>query len=476
MLVVYPVNFNNIPSLNFRLETVPAVTSGPAGRLYLNVATGFVECWNGTATLVMGAPMSTLANANTLALRDGSGGLTASAFNGLLNGNAATASVAANAILLGGQPGPYYLARSNATGTQLSNTISDLPANIRSVSLDQFAVPAASLNLNAFPIINLADPANPNDAVTKRYVDNNVAATTSQFLTLAVYDPGATGIVNYAVTATLLAGVSPSYYLNRSNHSGTQLSATISDLTSAVQAVPLNTLALPTGPISANGQKITLLGSPGLATDGATKGYIDSAIASIPPPQWSSITNVPPQRGVFIPLPNTTDTNPLQTEASGYDRYFFFSTGGWRHLVSTPFRNWVTAPASASASGTIGQSAYSSSYFYICAAGISGASNWYRIALATWAGGTPFAATAGVPTGYTYTDGFYFYVAVALNTWMRLALTSFGQGILSPPIPSGYYPGLPGMETIGQDASRNNYWLYCTAQNTWTYAALTGSF
>jgi hypothetical protein len=476
MLVVYPVNFNNIPSLNFRLETVPAVTSGPAGRLYLNVATGFVECWNGAATLVMGAPMSTLANPNTLALRDGAGALTASAFNGPLAGNAATASVAANAILLGGNSGPYYLNRVNATGTQLSSTISDLTANIRSNSLDVFAKPANSIDLNAFPIINLADPANPNDAVTKRYVDNNVAATSSKFLTLAVYDPGATGIVNYAVTATLLAGVSPSYYLNRTNHSGTQLSSTISDLTSAIQAVPLNTLALPNGPISANGNRITLLGSPGLATDGATKGYIDSAIASIPPPQWSSIINVPPQRGVFIPLPNTTDTNPAQTEASGYDHYYFYGVSNWRRVLSVPFRPWVAVPANSSAAGNIGQTSYDANYFYVCCTGLVGANHWYRIALATWAGGTPFAATAAVPPGYTYTDGSYFYVSVALNTWMRFALTSFGQGVFGAPPTGGYYPGLPGMETISQDAGRNNFWIYCTAQNSWAYAALTGSF
>jgi hypothetical protein len=468
MLVVYPLNFNNIPSLNFCLEKIPAVTAGAAGRLYLNVATGFVECWNGTTTLVLGAPMSTLANANTIALRDSSGGLTASSFNGPLNGNAATATTAANAILLGGQNGPFYLARNNATGTQLSNTISDLTANILSNSLDLFTKPAAALNLNQYPILNLADPVNPQDAVTKRYVDNNVASVGSQFLTLAVYDPGKTGTVNYAVTATLLAGVAPSYYLNRTNHTGTQLASTISNLTGAIQAVPLNTLAPATGPIPANGQRITLVGAPGLATDGANKGYIDSAIANIPPPQWSSIVNVPPLRATFVPLPNTTDTNPLQTEANGYDHYYFYSTSGWRRIFSIPFRNWVAAPATHTSTGSLGQSAYDNFYFYFY-----NGTSWYRIGLATWAGATPFAATAAVPANYTFTDGAYFYIATAVNTWQRFPLSSFTGVAAGQAVPTqSYYPGMTGMEAM--DAAGN--WYYCCAQNQWARAAGSNAF
>src|SRR5579863_1760463 len=52
--------------------------------------------------------------------------------------------IATNALLLQGQNGAYYLARSNATGTQTSSTISDLAAVVQAYRLDQFAAPGAN--------------------------------------------------------------------------------------------------------------------------------------------------------------------------------------------------------------------------------------------------------------------------------------------------------------------------------------------
>lgn len=467
MLVVYPLNFNNIPSPNFVLESRAAsVTSGTAGRLYLNATSGMVEVWNGSTTLILGAPTSALANPNTVALRDGNGGLTASIFNGPLNGNATNASLAANSILLANQNGAYYLSRNNHTGTQLSATISDLPASIQSTRLDQFAIPQGPLNLNNFKVFNLGDPTAAQDATTKRYVDSVLSTNSSLFLTYAIYDPNATGKVNYAVNSDQLAGIGPNYYLNRANHAGTQLSSSISDFVSRVQTVTLDSLAAPVNNVNLAGFKITLLGSPGVSSDAATKGYVDSSIAAIPPPQWSSILGTPPFRGTLVPLPLTSDTSsPAQTEASGYDHYYFMSTSGWRRVLSIPFRPWVAAPASSSASGSVGQSAYDTAYFYFCVA----ANSWKRIALSTWAGSVPFPATAAVPPGYIYTDGSYFYIAIATNTWMRFALSSFSGVASGVPVPTAsYYPGLSGFETF--DAG---YWYYCIGQNVWARAALS---
>ena len=125
------------------------------------------------------------------------------------------------------------------------------------------------------------------------------------------------------------------------------------------------------------------------------------------------------------------------------------------------------------ATGSAGQSAYDSNYFYLYVSGLSGFTNqWMRIALSTWAGSIPFPATAAVPAGYTYTDGSYFYIAIAINTWLRFALTAMTQNAFAAgnfPT-SGYFPGMPGMENLIQDASRNTQWCYCVAQNTWMYA------
>lgn len=474
MLVLYPFNLSNIPPQNLCLEKVASVTSGPAGRIYLNVSTGFVECWNGSSTLIMGAPASTLANANTIALRDSSGNLTATTFNGALNGNASTATVSANTFLLGSQNGAYYLARANATGTQLASTISDFTSTVRTNSLDQFALAAATINLNQQQIINLADPVNTQDAVNKRYVDNNVSFVESNFLSLAVYDPAATGVVNYAVTATLLAGVSPSYYLSRSNHTGTQPASTISNFTSTVQNLTIDSLAPPAGPLNMNGQKLTVLASPGIGTDAANKAYVDNSISAIPAPNWNNLLGIPALRGTFQSLPTVGDTSALQqSEAEGYDHYYFMSTSGWRRILSVPFRTWVTPPLAHNSTGTIGQVAYDSSWFYFCCT----ANNWGRIALATWAGGTPFLASAAVPAGYIYCDGSYFYIATAVNTWQRFAITSSWSltfSLATTPTRS-YSPGMTGMEAMDQNGG-NNYWLYCWSQNQWAYAQGTVAF
>jgi hypothetical protein len=97
------------------------------------------------------------------------------------------------------------------------------------------------------------------------------------------------------------------------------------------------------------------------------------------------------------------------------------------------------------------------------------ANSWKRIGLSTWQGSAPFTATAAVPAGYVYTDGSYFYIAVATNTWMRFALSSFSGVASGVPVPTqSYYPGLTGFETFD-----SGYWYYCTGQNLWARAALT---
>lgn len=69
--------------------------------------------------------------------------------------------------------------------------------------------------------------------------------------------------------------------LARANHTGTQLSATISDLTTTVQAYRLDQFAAPTAPVSLNSQRITNLLDPTGAQDAATRNYVDNAITGL---------------------------------------------------------------------------------------------------------------------------------------------------------------------------------------------------
>lgn len=66
--------------------------------------------------------------------------------------------------------------------------------------------------------------------------------------------------------------------LSRTNHTGLQNPATISGFDNQVRTSRLDQMASPTAPISLNGQKITSLADPSLATDAVTKQYTDNAL------------------------------------------------------------------------------------------------------------------------------------------------------------------------------------------------------
>lgn len=85
---------------------------------------------------------------------------------------------------------------------------------------------------------------------------------------------------NLATNASLLNGQNAAFYLSRANHTGTQLSATISDLATTVQGYSLSSFAVPAADVAFNSKKITGLADPASAQDAATKNYVDNTVQS----------------------------------------------------------------------------------------------------------------------------------------------------------------------------------------------------
>lgn len=119
----------------------------------------------------------------------------------------------------------------------------------------------------------------PNPTIADGVIDNaNIAAgaaiAKSKLAALNIAD--ADIAAGAAISLAKLA-VDP---LARANHTGTQLSGTISDFHTAVRTNRLDQMAAPTAAVSLSGQKLTNLADPTVNQDGATKIYVDNAVAA----------------------------------------------------------------------------------------------------------------------------------------------------------------------------------------------------
>jgi hypothetical protein len=152
-----------------------------------------------------------------------------------------------------------------------TSQISNFNSSVTAFRLDQFAIPTADLNLNSHKIVNLASPTGLTDGTNKGYVDGKTW-TTSQ-------------ITNYTTSTNSLitaATISPSQLTGYVSNPATYLrgDGTWNNFNTAATAISLDQFLAPTTNINLNNKKIINLAVPTIGTDGATKGYVDSAVAA----------------------------------------------------------------------------------------------------------------------------------------------------------------------------------------------------
>lgn len=101
----------------------------------------------------------------------------------------------------------YAISRTNHSGTQLANTISDFDTQVRTNRLDQLASPTNPVGFNAQRATGLADPTAAQDAATKNYVDNQLTGLTSGMTPKGSVRAVSTSNVNIASPGTTIDGV-----------------------------------------------------------------------------------------------------------------------------------------------------------------------------------------------------------------------------------------------------------------------------
>lgn len=99
--------------------------------------------------------------------------------------------------------------RANHTGTQLAATISDFDTQVRTSRLDQMTAPTGSVSMNSQKITNLLDPTANQEAATKIYVDNAVAALTGGLVFKGAVRAATATNVSVTSAPSTIDGVTP---------------------------------------------------------------------------------------------------------------------------------------------------------------------------------------------------------------------------------------------------------------------------
>lgn len=209
-------DLTNKPTIPTTLDSLTDVTA-PSPTI------GQVLQWNGTAWI-------------NSTLGAGSGDMLKSVYDSLDNG------VVNNSRALNGQNAAFYLSRANHTGTQSASTITGLATVATSGSYaDLTNKPTIPTALSALTTDVLIGTPTLNQVLQwngTKWVNATLGAGSGDMLK-SVYDTLDNGVVN---NSRALNGQAASYYLSRSNHTGTQAASTITGLASVATSGSYNDL------------------------------------------------------------------------------------------------------------------------------------------------------------------------------------------------------------------------------------------
>lgn len=162
-----PINLNQNELQNALIQNLAtAPTSPKPGQIYFDTGLSNYYGWNGSVWLNLGQIPPTITITG-----DATG-----------SGTTSIALTFPNIVVAGTYPKITYNAKGQVTAggvlvvadipTLTHIAISDFDTQVRLSSLNQMAAPTASVSMNSKTITNVADPVNPQDAVTKTYADN----------------------------------------------------------------------------------------------------------------------------------------------------------------------------------------------------------------------------------------------------------------------------------------------------------------
>ena len=305
-------DFNHVEIRNAAVQTLSSPPAQPVvGQIYYDSALGMLQLYSGSTWTNLSADSNKLAGHAPAFYLDRGNHTGTQAFStvtissGKMMGRTSSSTGAAEEIAVG--TGLALASTTLALANMPANTLKGNNTSLGAAPVDLTAAQVRTL-LTINNVDNTSDLSKPVSTATQSALDakQNLnasltslanlswsagtqiiafnAANTLTLLTVGngignVLDKAAgdtlyLGITGTATNSTQLSGQAGAYYLARANHTGTQLSSTISDLAPTVKAYRLDEFAVPTTVVDLNSQKIVNVGTPVNPADAATRQFV----------------------------------------------------------------------------------------------------------------------------------------------------------------------------------------------------------